>query len=109
MTREQRAPLGSESDSSNPFVLWMVVEAVGVETLIEVGVGIIAVIGTIVLKQDPKDECAAKYSNCMDSPLGNLVVDKHRHSLCETCRDRCVKEGGWPMAVLGFRKWHSCR
>ncbi|HRI72412.1 MAG TPA: hypothetical protein PK156_49595 [Polyangium sp.] len=110
MTREQRGPIGSESDSNNPFVLWMVVEAVGVETIIEVGVGIIAAVGTLVLKKDPREECLDKYEACQNTPLGRRQVDKWGTSLCETCRKLCVDMGGaWPLGVVTTSGFKSCR
>jgi hypothetical protein len=111
MTRERRGPLGSESDSQNPFVLWGIVEMVGVDVLIEVGVGAIAAIGTLVIprKKDPNEECLDKYVACMDSPLGNLVVDKRRHSLCQTCWNICLtNKGEWPAGVELTNRWQSC-
>jgi hypothetical protein len=79
MTRERRGPIG-DSDSQNPFVLLgpMIVEAVGVQVIVEVGVGIIAAVATLVMpkKLPPKDECTDKYSDCMDSPLGKSSSER---------------------------------
>ncbi len=109
MTREQRAPLGSESDSSNPFVLWMVVEMVGVDVIIEVGVGAIAAVGTLVTSKRKKNMCRDKYEECMDTPLGNVSVDVKGTTLCATCLKFCVDNGAWPPAVLVTSGWESCR
>ncbi len=113
MMRERRGPIGN-SESENPFVLLgpFIVEAVGMEVIIEVGVMVIAAVATIVdpKKKDPKDECADKYSDCMDSPLGSLVVDKWGHSVCETCREICKKKNGgeWPSGVKLTHRWQTC-
>lgn len=112
MTREQRGPIGSESESQNPLVwtIAIVVDEVGVTTLIEVGIGIIAAVGILSTpkKPTPKDECADKYSDCMDSPLGKVDVDVYGKSLCATCRDEGARYGGWPAGVRAQR-WHLCR
>ncbi len=113
MTREQRGPIGSESDSSNPIVLWIVVEAVGVETLIEVGVGIIAVIGTLVLPREksPREKCQEPYGDCLMSSVASRRGSVHGHTLCLWCFEACVGNGGtWPASVPGIGKnvWHSC-
>ncbi len=111
MQRERRGPMGS-SNAETPWVLLgpFVVEAIGVDVIIEVTVVIIAVVGTIVRpRKKPKDECAEKYSECMDTPLGNRQVDKPGHSLCETCRQTCVNDEAWPWAVKVTQRWESCR
>jgi hypothetical protein len=112
MNRERRGPLGS-SDSENPLVLLgpFIVEAIGVEVLIETGVMIVAAIGTLVewKKKDPKDECLDKYVACQDTPLGNLVVDKWGHTVCETCRSLCQKDGFWPSGFQRTQGWQTCR
>ncbi|HRI72466.1 MAG TPA: hypothetical protein PK156_49865 [Polyangium sp.] len=113
MRREQRGPLGSESESSNPFVLWMVVEAVGVETLIEVGVGVIAAIATIVVPREksPREKCQEPYSDCLMSSVASRRGSVHGHTLCLWCFEACVGNGGtWPTSVPGIGKnvWHSC-
>lgn len=112
MMREQRGPIGSESGSQNPLV-WafaIVVDEVGVTTLIEVGIGIIAAVGILATprKPSPKDECTDKYTDCMASPLGRLVVDVYGKTLCATCRSLCQRDGAWPSGVKA-RRWYSCR
>jgi hypothetical protein len=110
MKREQRGLVGS-SDSENPLVLLgpFIIEAVGVEVIIEVGIGIIAAVGTLVwpLKL-PKDECLDKYVACMDSPLGNLQVEIHGTSVCATCKGLCERDGGWPMGFKPTGPWQTC-
>jgi hypothetical protein len=111
MMREQRGLIGS-SDSENPIVLLgpFIVEAVGAEVLIQVWVGFLAAVGTLVLPKSTKEVCLDKYEACMDSPLGNLVVDKHGHSVCHTCWNVCLnKMGQWPLGVILTNRWQSCR
>ena len=110
MMREQRGLLGSESQNPLVWVIAIVVDEVGVTTIIEVGIGIIAAVGILATprKPSPKDECADKYSDCMDSPLGKLVVDVRGKTLCESCRSLCQADGAWPSGVRAQR-WHSCR
>ena len=111
MMRERRGPMGN-SESENPFVLLgpFIVEAVGIEVIIEVGVMMIAAVGTLVEARQPKDECLDKYEACMDTPLGSLVVDKWGHSVCETCREICKKKNGgeWPSGVKLTHRWQTC-
>ncbi len=113
MTREQRGPIGSESASQNPlvWVIAIVVDEVGVTAIIEVGIGIIAAVGILSTprKPSPKDECTDKYTDCMDSPLGKMVVDVYGKTLCATCNERCIDKGEWPSAVKMTHRWHSCR
>ena len=111
MTREQRGLIGSDSQNPVAWALVLVVEEVGVDVLIEVSVGIIAAVATLVMpkKTPPDDECLDKYVACMDSRLADLVVDKRGTSLCHTCRLRCDNDGGWPSAVKVTQRWHSCR
>lgn len=110
MRREQRGPLGS-NESQNPLV-WgfaILLEAVELEVVVQVFVGAIAAVGTIVTsKKDPKKDCLDKYVACQGSPLGKLQVDKFGHSVCQTCWQKCRDEGAWPM---GFEKtigWQTC-
>jgi hypothetical protein len=109
MMREQRGLIGS-SDSENPIVFLgpFIVEAIGVDVLIEVGIGIIAAVGTLVLPKKPVDECLDRYVACMDTPLGNIQVDVRGTTACETCRQRCRKMGAWPLAVLLTHRWQTC-
>ncbi len=113
MTREQRGPIGSDSESQNPlvWVIAIVVDEVGVTAIIEVGIGIIAAVGILSTprKPSPKDECTDKYTDCMDSPLGKLVLDVYGKTLCETCRSLCQSDGAWPSAVKMTHRWYSCR
>ncbi len=112
MMRERRGPIGN-SESENPFVLLgpFIVEAVGMEVIIEVGVMVIAAIATIVdpKKKDPKDECADEYTECMASPLGRLQVNKWGETVCATCQKICNRKGGWPLGVELTGRWQSCR
>lgn len=112
MMREQRGLVGSESESQNPLV-WafaIVVDEIGVTTLIEVGIGIIAAVGILATpkKPTPKDECTDKYSECMDSPLGNLQMNVRGETVCATCRRRCVEIGAWPSGVKLTHRWQTC-
>lgn len=109
MTREQRGALG-DSESSNPLVLLgpMIVEAVGVEVIVEVTVGIIAAIGTILKPPSPKDECIAKYAECMGSPLGRIQVDVRGITACASCQKQCLRDGSWPAGFEITKRWQTC-
>jgi hypothetical protein len=109
MMREQRGLVGS-SDSENPIVFLgpFIVEAIGVDVLIEVGIGIIAAVGTLVLPKSTKDFCTDKYSDCMDTPLGNIQVNKWGETVCATCQKNCNNKGVWPLGVILSNRWQSC-
>ena len=109
--REQRGLLGSESQNPLVWVIAIVVDEVGVTTIIEVGIGIIAAVGILATprKPSPKDECADKYTECMDSPLGRLQVNVRGETVCATCEKICIREGGWPMGFKPTGPWQTCR
>ena len=111
MTREQRGPIGSDSQNPVGWAIVFVIEEVGVDVLIEVGVGIIAAVATLAIpkKTPPDDECLDKYVACMDSLLGNLQMDVHGKSLCATCKELCDRDGAWPSGVKGTHRWYWCR
>lgn len=109
MTRERRGPLG-ESESQNPLV-WLgpfIVEAVGIEVIMEVFVGTIAAVGTIVTKKKKKT-CVDEYVACQETPLGSIQVDVRGSSVCDTCRKICVNEGSWPLGFEAVWGWQTCR
>jgi hypothetical protein len=102
MTREQRGSLGS-NESQNPIVwgLYIVLEAVEFDVVVQVFVGAIAA--------DPTDNCLDKYVACMDSLLGNLQVDKRGTTVCATCKSRCEEDGVWPSGFKATHHWQTCR
>lgn len=104
MMREQRAMLNSESE--NPLVLlapW-VIESVGIDMIVQVGVGIIAAIGTIATSPK-RDECQERYMDCLITDKGSQWGSVPKHSVCLWCRDSCKGNGGvWPASVPGMGK-----
>lgn len=111
--REQRAPMASESESPRIFLGPMIVEAVGIEVIIQVGVGIIAAVATLVdtTEKNPKDRCRDHYVSCMDTPLGSMRMgEKKGASRCEWCRKKCQDNGGdWPLTVDAAVGQRSCK
>lgn len=109
MTRERRGPLG-DSESSNPLVLLgpIIVEAVSVEVIIEIAVGIIAAIGTISRPPSLKDKCLDKYVQCIASPLGRIEVDVRGTTACASCQQQCLTEGSWPTGFMITKRWQTC-
>jgi len=108
ITRERRGALG-ESDSQNPFVIPFILEMIGIDVVIEIFVGTIAAVGTIVTSKKKKNECLDKYVACMDSPLGNIQVDVIGTTVCASCKTLCDNDGFWPAGFKGTHKWHTCR
>ena len=112
MMRERRGPLG-DSESSNPLVLLgpIIVEAVSVEVIIEVSVGIIAAIGTILQpKKDPKEECLDRYVECMDTYFAGKDGPVKGTSRCAWCQKVCNDNNGvWPLTVSATVGTRSCQ
>jgi hypothetical protein len=111
MTRERRGPLG-ESESQNPLVLLgpFIVEAVGIEVIVEVFFGVLAGVATIAgPNKNQKKRCIEQYVACQDTPLGRIQVDVHGSSVCDTCRRNCTKEGSWPLGFEATWGWQTCR
>lgn len=104
MNRERRGPIGSES---KPGIVWLgpiIVEMVGIEVIIQVGLGVIAAVATIVdtTDKEPRDECQEHKSNCLASALQSRPGSLRGSSMCLWCEEQCKKNGGvWPTKVTG--------
>ncbi len=104
MMREQRATLNSESENPLVFLAPWVIEAVGIDMIVQVGVGIIAAIGTIATSPK-RDECQERYMDCLMTDKGSQWGSVPKHSVCLWCRDSCKGNGGvWPASVPGMGK-----
>lgn len=83
----------------------------GVEVIIEVSVGIIAAIGTILQpKKDPKEECLNRYVECMDTNFAAKDGPVKGTSQCAWCQKVCNDNNGvWPLTVQATVGMRSCQ
>jgi len=102
--RERRGPIGS--DSENPLVLLgpVIVESVGVEVILEIGLAIVAAIATVVdpPEKDPKEECHEEFLQCLMTDLADQSGHQPKHTRSRWCEEACVRANGvWPSRTLG--------
>jgi hypothetical protein len=112
MMREQRGLLGS-SDSENPLVLLgpVIVEAVGTQAIIEIGLMIVAAVATIVdpPEQTPEEKCIDRYVDCQMTDMGRKRGHLKGHSRCQWCFIACKNaKGVWPSRAQGAVSTVSC-
>ncbi len=87
----------------------IIIKAGGVTILFMITVAIAEdVVEAIRRRRTKKDECTDGYVECMDSRVGDEMGNNWNTSRCETCRERCRREGSWPSQVIIWDQWVPC-
>lgn len=111
VSSEQLGPLGSaESESPLIFLGPLVLDTVGTQILLEIGV-IVGVLASVTEddERDAERACQIHYVDCLMTEVADRKGHKHGHTRCLECRNACMQNKGvWPSRAKRTTGTVSC-